>query len=645
MGASWGQSLSVAQFNILDNDLDARANYPKMDSQTGKKCAIIKVVTTQKGFNFDIGQMAIDAVEPHPELSEIWLYVPEGTRKLKITHPQLGQLKTETNDGYYWLPSATKSAYCYRLELVSGMVNIVVEKEVVKTGFLILNTDLDNVDVYFKGINGQDSLVDVIGPQKPLMKKFPYGTHHYKLKKNLYHDEVGVAVIDKDRVEQNVTLIPAYGSLHIESVPTGAAVTIEGLDGRHSTPCVIDKLKSGNYTVRLTMDKYSAATRNVSINDGVQTDLRVNMEANFGTLTIQSLPMAEIRVDGSYKGNSGCTLELEPGFYNIEVQLASHKSVKQQVEVKTNQTETIKIEPTPIYGSLDVLSVPYDATVLIDGKEVGKTPLSRSDVLVGERKVEVVKKGCAPVEKMITMREGAQEKIDVTLVQGVAITINSKPSNASVFVNGNPMGDSPLNHVFPFGRHVVMVTNGNRYVEKSISVSTDANVSSYTFDLNGSESHRVWKRSTFILANFAYANSLPSAGVTVGRAKHFGWFVSAMTGFDFNGYASTQDFSSGGNVCPFLNGEVSYQRLSLMAGPVLKVSNGFAFKLGVGYGMNNMYAQSEDEVWYRVADASEQGLDLSFGIQLNIGKLAVSLEGVATNFSLFEAKGGIGVNF
>ncbi|HQB79031.1 MAG TPA: PEGA domain-containing protein, partial [Tenuifilaceae bacterium] len=69
------QTISVKSFRLLENDLDARVNHPKRD-QNNEVCAIIKVVTTQTGFTFDVGSLGIVATEQ--KSGEIWVYVPRG---------------------------------------------------------------------------------------------------------------------------------------------------------------------------------------------------------------------------------------------------------------------------------------------------------------------------------------------------------------------------------------------------------------------------------------------------------------------------------------------------------------------------------------------------------------------------------------
>lgn len=86
-----GNGFSVSSFKRLDWDLDARVNYPVKD-QNSRKAALIKVVTADGGrFAFDVGMMGI--VKQEVKDSEVWLYVPEGVRKISISHPEYGLIR------------------------------------------------------------------------------------------------------------------------------------------------------------------------------------------------------------------------------------------------------------------------------------------------------------------------------------------------------------------------------------------------------------------------------------------------------------------------------------------------------------------------------------------------------------------------
>ncbi len=98
----------VVSFRRLDWDLDARSNYP-MNDQNGRKAALIKVVTTESGFDFDTGVMGIVGIRQ--EIGEIWVYVPEKVRKLTIRHKDFGIIRD------YGLGAPLESAATYELVL------------------------------------------------------------------------------------------------------------------------------------------------------------------------------------------------------------------------------------------------------------------------------------------------------------------------------------------------------------------------------------------------------------------------------------------------------------------------------------------------------------------------------------------------
>ena len=84
------QQLSVKSFRKLENDLSARGSEGRTD-QNGDRCAIIKIVTTESGFDFDPD--ALGSMGSIQKKGEIWLYVPYGARRLTIRHAQLGMLR------------------------------------------------------------------------------------------------------------------------------------------------------------------------------------------------------------------------------------------------------------------------------------------------------------------------------------------------------------------------------------------------------------------------------------------------------------------------------------------------------------------------------------------------------------------------
>ena len=156
--AMQAQSLAVQSFRMDESDLTANTAGTIVMDQNGQKCALIKVETTQTGFSFDAGSLGV--VKTEQKVGEIWVYVPEGVKRLTISHQQFGVLRD------YDLGQTLKRAKAYILKL-----NAVEVKTAPKTQKLIINYTPVNAMVLvdskpYKG-NGR------------IETSLPLGSHNY----------------------------------------------------------------------------------------------------------------------------------------------------------------------------------------------------------------------------------------------------------------------------------------------------------------------------------------------------------------------------------------------------------------------------------------------------------------------------------
>lgn len=115
----------VQSFKKLEWDLDARSNYPVPD-QNNRKAALIKVVTSEVGFDFDVGVMGV--VSTGQEVGEIWVYVPEGVRKITIKHQAYGVIR----DYEFGCPIESATVYEMKLHVpVQPKVKVVIKDSIV----------------------------------------------------------------------------------------------------------------------------------------------------------------------------------------------------------------------------------------------------------------------------------------------------------------------------------------------------------------------------------------------------------------------------------------------------------------------------------------------------------------------------------
>ena len=99
---------------------------------------------------------------------------------------------------------------------------------------------------------------------------------------------------------------------------------------------------------------------------------------------------------------------------------------------------------------------------------------------------------------------------------------------------------------------------------------------------------------TFATLNGSYGSSgIPMVGFTVGQYDKFGWFVTLMTGLDFDymGYQVVDHCRRDGyigNILPFYNPESKISAVSGMVGGIMRLNDAIYAKAGVGYGMRSV---------------------------------------------------------
>lgn len=410
------QNISVTSFRLLENDLTANTAGTMERDQNGEPAALIKVVTTEQGFVFDGGMTGI--VRTKQEVGEVWVYVPHGIKKITIKHPQLGVLRD------YYFPISVEKAKSYEMVLATGRVETVVTHSVNKQF------------VVFK-VNPADAVVELndemlsVDSEGYATKGLPYGTYNYRVSCANYHTEAGqVTVTAEGKAEVNVTLRPNFGWIKLtgETDINGADVYINN-ERAGKLPFVSDKLKSGTYRVKIVKNMYKTYEQQVTVQDNETSELNVEMTPNFAVVTLTTDAESEIWIDGERRGKGRWNGRLEIGDYTVEVKKESHRTASEILHVNTIESQSVELKsPTPIYASLEVFSTPLRATVYIDDVEVGETPLIKSDVLVGTRRITLKKEGYNVANRTLLVMENEENKISAELSKVQSIAPASKPT-------------------------------------------------------------------------------------------------------------------------------------------------------------------------------------------------------------------------
>ena len=460
---AFAQKMSIESFELLENDLDASTFYPKKDFNN-RTSAILKIFTTEKDFSIDNGALGI--VEVVYKTAEVWVYVPENTTKLKITHPKLGHLKNAQSDGYYWFNTKVKSGKSYKILLATAAVEGDDEDEV-KTGWFVLNSVPEGADVYLSQPGEEEKHYGTT----PFNMKLQYADYHLRVKKYNYHDGMALVKMNQERVTMDIDLKPAFGSITVTSNPTGASVFMNGKDTNKKTPCVLEEVPSGECNIRVQYNDYAPATRTIEVEEGKTTNADFVLDARFAQVTINSLLGALIKIDGKVVGTSSYTGDLKEGIHDVNVSLASHETVTKQFEVVAKVAQTIEVKPIPRYGELDVVSNPVGATVTIDGESYGDTPRTIKELLEGEYTVVFSKQGYASETRHVTISKGNPATLNVQLTKGREVSITTGKEGDIIYVDGNKVGVSPFSMELTYGEHKIEAEREGRKAAKTIYVA------------------------------------------------------------------------------------------------------------------------------------------------------------------------------
>jgi formylglycine-generating enzyme required for sulfatase activity len=137
---------------------------------------------------------------------------------------------------------------------------------------------------------------------------------------------------------------------------------------------------------------------------------------------------------------------LEAGDHEIRIVSERYLPEIRKINIQgMEKRQTLEVRLRPGWGKLIINTVPKDALLRVDGKDVGRTPLSH-EPLQGERQIEIVKEGWKPVMKKIEIRAGLTTKLNLVHLERIDGTLDVKtsPAGATVTVDGQYRGRTPI---------------------------------------------------------------------------------------------------------------------------------------------------------------------------------------------------------
>lgn len=254
---------------------------------------------------------------------------------------------------------------------------------------------------------------------------------------------------------------PQYGSVYVDSSPSGATIYLNG-NYRGIAPLTISDVRSGSYSITAELNGYSSYSSTVSVNAGMRSDVYCPLTriATSGSLYVTSDPSnAYIYLDGNYRGRTPMSLSnVASGTHVIETDLSGYYDWKSTVNVPQGGTRTVSaiLSPIPVStsGWMYVSSTPGGATVLVDGRNMGQTPVTGSlnldAISTGDHTVVLTLNGYTDYSSRVTVTASTVSQVIATLVPAGSssttgiLSITSSPAGANVLLDNTLQGVTPL---------------------------------------------------------------------------------------------------------------------------------------------------------------------------------------------------------
>ncbi len=372
-------------------------------SRSGRYCAIIKMISTvqDKSFSFNLGADYVpEGAVDYRDNGEVWIYVPAGTSKIKISHPRYGQL--DTRDGYYHFKEAgiakCKEATVYRLILHTDFNP---DEDIIKD-------DKKFATVRFKVFPAQATIILRKMPESTdnggiLEKQMPLGIYNYRVECPDYHEQDGKFEL----VEENETktielrLSQAFGwlALNPNFKLEGCDFTVDGKKYSDSSLAKMS-LQSGKHVVEVRHPNYHTATMEVMIQDSVVYDINPQLKPRLGRLSVEAnIPGATVSVDGKEIGITPLknAYEMIIGTHTVEVSCTNHRTEKRTVTITEGQVTNLSLALVDI-ARYSFFTTPSAASLYINDKYIGITPCDH-ELASGDYQVKLTRRHYRTIER------------------------------------------------------------------------------------------------------------------------------------------------------------------------------------------------------------------------------------------------------
>jgi hypothetical protein len=311
--------------------------------------------------------------------------------------------------------------------------------------------------------------------RSPLNLTLEEGTKNLRIERSGYETYYETFVLDRS-LSKNISLkkIAASYQLSLITNPSGADVYIDNTYmGRSPLNLTLEE---GTKNLRIDRSGYETYYETFVLDRSLSKNITLKpIVVNYQLSLITNPSSADVYIDNTYMGRSPLNLTLPEGTKNLRIEKSGYETYYETLLLNRSISKSITLSPQIKTYKLSVSSSPSNARVYINGTYEGMTPIALT-LKEGTYTVQLTLDGYEDFVTSVNLDRDRQ--VTATLYSKKArLSIETDPSNATIYVDNSYVGRSPITIDLDAGRHTVKIEKAG-YLTETRDVNLSAGTTS-----------------------------------------------------------------------------------------------------------------------------------------------------------------------
>lgn len=228
----------------------------------------------------------------------------------------------------------------------------------------------------------------------------------------------------------------------LDSEPRGASVSRDGFDVG-ATPLLLPDVPAGRHVFTFKLAGHRDHVAEIDLAPPSPVRLAPALVSVSGALEVTASPEgARVIVGGLPRGAAPVLVEdLPEGEVDVRVEAPGHRPFTGRAAISPGKTFALSAALDPLPASIRVVTAPAGATVYVDDRRVGTSPITAQDLAAGSHRVRILLDGYDPVARTVPVSLGEARTEEFRLAADAgAIRIVTAPAGVEVRVDGELFG-------------------------------------------------------------------------------------------------------------------------------------------------------------------------------------------------------------